>query len=123
MSGPGRPGRLRHHRCVWIGDRPGAGGSIVRSATWIDGAFSVDLTSKVNAVGQYRLRFIPRTGTVRGLKNVVLKLHDVPEPNFIKPVKGSVNELLLDITGVAETVQVSGHVEGAASGDILLQKV
>jgi alpha-L-fucosidase len=89
---------------------------------WIDGAFSVDLTSKINAAAQYRLRFIPRTGTVTGLKNVVLKLHDVPEPNFIKPIQVSVNELLLNITGVAETVQVSGRVEGAASGDILLQK-
>jgi hypothetical protein len=30
--------------------------------------------------------------------------------------------LILNITGVAETVQVSGRVEGAESGNILLQK-
>lgn len=90
---------------------------------WSDGAFSIELTSKVTAAEQYRLRFIPHTGTVTGLKEVVLKLHDVPEPNFIKPVKGRTNELLLDITGVAETVHVSGRVEGAANGDILLQKL
>ena len=28
MSGPGRPGRLRHHRCVWAGVAPGLGGPI-----------------------------------------------------------------------------------------------
>lgn len=89
---------------------------------WTNGAFSIDLTSKVSAAAQYRLRFIPRMGAVTGIKNVVLKLHDVPEPSFIKPVKGRVNELQLDITGVAETIQISGRVEGAASGDILLQK-
>jgi alpha-L-fucosidase len=53
----------------------------------------------------------------------VLKLHDVAEPIFVKPVKGKVDELIIDITGVAETVQVSGQVEGAPIGDILLQKL
>jgi hypothetical protein len=90
---------------------------------WRDNVFSIDLTSKIDAAKQYRLRFIPRTGTVTGLKNVVLKLHDVVEPNFVKAVRGKSNELILDITGVAETVQVSGKVEGASSGDILLQKL
>ncbi len=91
--------------------------------SWRHNAFSIDLTSKIDAAKQYRLRFVPRGGTVTGLKDVVLKLHDVAEPNFIKPVSGKVDELILDITGVAETVQVSGRVEGAASGDILLQKL
>jgi alpha-L-fucosidase len=91
--------------------------------SWRNNAFSIDLTSKIDAARQYRLRFVPRTGTVTGLKNLVLKLHDVAEPNFIKPVNGKVNELILDITGVSETVHVSGQVEGAASGDILLQKL
>jgi alpha-L-fucosidase len=89
---------------------------------WRDNAFSIDLTSKIDAAKQYRLRFVPSTGMVTGLKNVVLKLHDVEEPKFLKPVNGKTDELVLDITGVAETVQVSGQVEGAASGDILLQK-
>jgi alpha-L-fucosidase len=53
----------------------------------------------------------------------VLKLHNVAEPNFVKPVNGKVDELIIDITGVAETVQVSGQIDGAPSGDILLQKL
>ena len=90
---------------------------------WHDNRFFIDLTAKIDAAAQYRLRFVPRTGTVTGLKNLVLKLHGVAEPDFIKAVKGKANELILDITGVAETVQISGQVEGAASGDILLQKL
>jgi alpha-L-fucosidase len=90
---------------------------------WHDNLFFIDLTAKIDAAAQYRLRFVPRTGTVTGLKNLVLKLHGVAEPNFIKAVKGKANELILDITGVAETVQISGQVEGAANGDILLQKL
>lgn len=90
---------------------------------WRDNTFYVDLTSKVDAATQYLLRFVPRTGTVTAIKDVVLKLHDVAEPSFVKPVKGKVDELIIDITGVAETVQVSGQVEGTPTGDILLQKL
>jgi alpha-L-fucosidase len=90
---------------------------------WHDHSFSIDLTAKIDAAAQYRLRFVPRTGTVTALKSVVLKLHGVAEPDLIKAITGKANELILDITGVAETVQVSGQVDGAASGDILLQKL
>lgn len=91
--------------------------------SWRDNAFSIDLTSKIDAAKQYRLRFVPRTGAVTRLTDIVLKLHDVAEPNLVKRVRGKVDELILDITGVAETVWVYGQVEGAASGDILLQKL
>jgi alpha-L-fucosidase len=81
------------------------------------------LTSKIDAAKQYRLRFVPRAGTVTGFSGVVLKLDDAAEPNFVKPANGKVDELILDITGVAVKVRVSGLVEGASNGDILLQKL
>jgi alpha-L-fucosidase len=99
---------------IWAADLVGS---------WRDNAFSIDLTSKIDAAKQYRLRFVPRTGAVTRLTNIVLKLHDVAEPSLVKRAIGKVDELILDITGVAETVQVTGQVEGAASGDILLQKL
>jgi alpha-L-fucosidase len=91
--------------------------------TWRDHAFSIDLTAKIDAAKQYRLRFVAHEGTVTGLKNVVLKLHDVAEPKLVKRVPGKVDELILDITGMAETVRLDGEVEGAGSGQILLQKL
>lgn len=99
---------------VWAADLVGR---------WSNHVFSIDLTSTIDAAKQYRLRFAPSNGIVTGLKNVVLTLHDVVEPDFIKPVIGKKDELILDITGVAETVRVSGQVEGASSGGILLQKL
>jgi alpha-L-fucosidase len=90
---------------------------------WSDHAFLIDLTSKIDAAKQYRLRFVPRAGTVTGFASVVLKLDDVAEPNFVKLANGKVDELILDITGVAEKVRVSGQIGGACSGDILLQKL
>jgi alpha-L-fucosidase len=90
---------------------------------WRSHVFALDLTSKIDAAKQYRLRFVPKNGNVTGFQHLVLKLHDVVEPNFIRPVVGKSDELILDITGVAETVFVSGEVEGAPSGEILLQKL
>jgi hypothetical protein len=41
----------------------------------------------------------------------------------VKPVTGKPDELILDITGVAETVHINGQVEGASNGEILLQQL
>jgi alpha-L-fucosidase len=88
---------------------------------WRDHAFSLDLTSKIKTAKQYRLGFVPLAGTVIGLKNVVLRLDDVPEPTLVKHVTGKPDQLILDITGVGETVRIDGQVEGASSGEILLR--
>jgi alpha-L-fucosidase len=90
---------------------------------WSHNAFSIDLTTKIDAAAQYRLRFVAGMGRVTGFHNLELKLHDVDESQFIKRVPSKPDELILDITGVAETVRVSGKIEGAASGEILLQKL
>ena len=104
----------RDRRCTYAANLAGR---------WRDHSFSLDLTSKIKAAKQYRLRFVPGAGTVTELKNVVLRLHGVPEPNLVKSVTGKPDELILDITGVAETVHIDGQVEGASSGEILLQEL
>jgi alpha-L-fucosidase len=90
---------------------------------WSDHSFSLDLTSKINAAAQYRLHFVPRNGQVKAIYDVVLKLHGVSEPTLVKHTQQRPDDLILDITGVAETIQVSGQIEGAASGQILMQKL
>ena len=90
---------------------------------WRDNAFTLDLTKHITAAAQYRLRFVPTTGAVTALKDVVLKLHDVPNPSLLKTVPNKPDELILDITGVNETIQLTGQIEGPATGQILLQKL
>src|SRR5215472_3115448 len=90
---------------------------------WRGNTFSLDLTKQIDAAKQYRLRFVARTGTVTALTDVVLKLHGVAEPNLLKTVKDRPNVLILDITEVSDSVTLEGHVEGAAFGQILLQKL
>lgn len=90
---------------------------------WSDHHFSLDLTAKIDSAAQYRLHFVPKNGQVTAIRDVVLKLHGVDELRFVKPVKDQPGDLILDITGVAETVEISGHVDGSGDGQILLQKL
>jgi alpha-L-fucosidase len=99
---------------VWAADLVGS---------WSEGRFSLDLTSKIDSAAQYRLRFIPASSEVKALRKVVLTLHGIPQPNLVKPVAGRQDELILDITEVGGTVQITGTVEGGATGQILLQKL
>ncbi|WP_074655188.1 alpha-L-fucosidase [Terriglobus roseus] len=90
---------------------------------WESHTFHLDLTSQIKAAAQYRLRFIPLAGTVKGLNNLSLRLHGVDEPDLLKRSPAHVDELVLDITGVAETVAISGTVVGAERGSVTLQKL
>jgi alpha-L-fucosidase len=93
------------------------------AGVWKDHAFSLDLTKLIDRAAQYRVRFVPDRGTVTGVAGVVLTLRGVAEPDLLKHATGAPDELLLDITGVDETVHLSGTVSGAASGEIIVQKL
>lgn len=100
---------------VWAADLAGA---------WKDHQFAIDITSQVQAAAQYRLRFVPMVGSISALRGIVLKLGGVSEPTLWKHVSGRPDELMLDITGTHErTAEISGTVEGASEGQILLQKM
>lgn len=90
---------------------------------WEAHAFSLDLTKAINAAAQYRMRFVAKDGTVTSVHNVVLTLHGVAQPQLVKRVPGNAEELVLDLTEIGGKVTIAGKVEGAASGQILLQKL
>lgn len=91
---------------------------------WKEHRFALDITSRIQAATQYRLRFVPLTGSVTGLRDVVLMLQGVSEPKLWKHVPGRPDELILDITGANEpSAEITGFVEGASAGQILLQKM
>jgi alpha-L-fucosidase len=90
---------------------------------WKNGRFAIDLHGHVKEAAQYRLRLIPSEGTVTAVKDVKLILGGAPQPKMVKRVPGKVNELIIDVTGMGDSGTISGHVEGAASGQILLGKL
>ncbi len=99
---------------IWAADAVGR---------WENGKFGVDLTKKINDAAQFRLRFVPQGGRVTAVHDVQLMLDGVAEPRLIHADAEHPAELLLDMTGIGQTVVVSGTVSGAAQGSILLQKL
>lgn len=91
--------------------------------SWQDGHFELDLHGHTKEAAQYRLRLMPNEGAVTAIKNVVLMLGGAPQPKMLKQVPGKPNELIVDVTGMGDTGTISGIVEGAASGQILLGKL
>lgn len=87
------------------------------------GRFHLDLTKHIRIAGQYRLRFRPLAGRVTAVSKVVLKLHDTPEPALLKQYATRPEEMILDMTEVGSTVMVEGLVQGAAEGQVTLQKL
>lgn len=90
---------------------------------WKDGRFQLDVTKQIEVAGQYRLRFRPLAGKVTAITDVVLKLHDTPEPALVKRYATRPDEIVLDITEVGSKVVVEGTVQGASEGEITLQKL
>ncbi|RRA49542.1 hypothetical protein [Acidipila sp. EB88] len=91
--------------------------------SWTCGHFTLDLHGHTRDAAQYRLRLIPHEGVVTGITDVVLTLGGAEQPRMLKKVPGKPNELILDVTGMGDTGTISGTVQGAASGQILLGKV
>ena len=90
---------------------------------WKAGRFALDLTKDITAAGQYRLRFRPLEGKVAGVEQVLLKLHGTPQPALVKQYPAHPDEVILDITELGSTVTVEGVVQGAAEGEMTLQKL
>lgn len=90
--------------------------------SWKEGVFTVDLTTQVKVAAQYALRFHPQQGTVTGFNDVTLKIGGVFNPALIKQSRRRKDELILDITGLDTSIVVHGHVLGADTGSILLER-
>ncbi len=90
---------------------------------WKDSRFRIDLSSQIKAAAQYRLRFVALGGRVDGLREITLRLHGAPQPTLVKLNAAHPDEVVLDITEIAESITVEGEVQGAAEGSITLQKL
>jgi alpha-L-fucosidase len=89
---------------------------------WKNGSFSLDLSKAIAAAAQYALRFKPEQGAVTGFAGVALELDGTPSPALWKLSRTRPDEILLDITGLDESIVVRGKVVGPSSGSVLLER-
>lgn len=104
-------------------DQPAEAWAPNLAGSWDNHSFSLDLTKQITAAAQYQLRFIPLGGAVTALRDVTLRLNHVASPAYVSYSASRPDRLLLDMTSVGDTVQLTGTVDGAARGQVIVQKL
>jgi alpha-L-fucosidase len=90
---------------------------------WSGSKFEVDLTKKIHDAALYWIRLIGEGAQVSGISDVHLLVGGVEEPSLIRHDPAAKNALILTLTGIGQRVVVSGTVEGAEQGTVLIQKM
>jgi alpha-L-fucosidase len=90
---------------------------------WADSKFEVDLSKQITDATQYRLRFVGDGGRVSGIGSVRLLVGGAPAEQLIRQDPAAKNALILTMTEIGQTVVVSGKIEGAERGTILMKKM
>jgi alpha-L-fucosidase len=90
---------------------------------WTNNSFNVDLSRKVTAAGQYRLRWLPQVAGEVAVENPQLQLDGVAQPNLLHQVPGSPDVLILTIPGISQKAIISGRVRGAEQGILVIRRL
>lgn len=89
---------------------------------WANSRFSIDLSKSISVAAQYALRFQPVKGVVTRMSDVKLMLGGVSNPSLVKVSRSRRDAVVLDITGLDKSIVVTGNIEGAEAGSILLER-
>ncbi len=90
---------------------------------WSNYSFDVDLSSKIAAAGQYRLRWVPQGGGEIVVESPQLLLEGVAQPNLLHRVPGSPDVVILTIPGIGQKAVIRGRVQGGEKGTLLFRRL
>ncbi len=90
---------------------------------WGDGKLDMDISKKIDAAAQYRLRFVPESGEQVDIGGAEVLLEGIAQPHLIRPEKGRADALILTMPGIGQTVRVRADVRGAKTGVVLMRKL
>ncbi len=93
--------------------------------SWKGSNFQIDLSAKLDAAAQYRLRFVPLGGwkeCENRIEAPILLIDNIAQPKLLHRVPDRSDELMLTLTAVGQKVVVQGRIPCAARGSILIQK-
>ncbi|HET9099062.1 MAG TPA: alpha-L-fucosidase [Acidobacteriaceae bacterium] len=107
-------------------DAPATAWAYDEVGNWSDYSFHIDVSNKIVAATQYRLRFVPQTGWVDcadSIEHVTVQIGGVAEPTLLRPLPGSRDVLILTMPGIGQKVILEGRLKCAARGTVLLRKL
>ena len=107
-------------------DAPATAWAYDEVGNWSDYSFHIDVSNKIVAATQYRLRFVPQTGwgdCADSIEHVTVQIGGVAEPTLLRPLPGSRDVLILTMPGIGQKVILEGRLKCAARGTVLLRKL
>ena len=107
-------------------DAPATAWAYDEVGTWSNYSFHIEVSDKILAATQYRLRFVPQTGwgdCAVPIEHVTVQIGGVSEPKLLRPLRGSPDVLMLTMPGIGQRVILEGRLKCAAKGSILLRKL
>jgi alpha-L-fucosidase len=113
-TGAEPPSTWRQQAALWADDTAGA---------WADGRCDVDLTAKLPAAAQYRVRFVPAGGGSAVVEAPQLLLGGAMQPHLLRRAAGRRDVLLLTIPGLGQRIVLRARVRGAARGTLLVRRL
>jgi alpha-L-fucosidase len=99
---------------IWADDRAG---------TWSGATLDIDLTEKITAATQYRLRLVATGGDTTVLSQAELLVNGVPAPSLLRRPAGRTDVLLLTIPALGQTVRLRGRTPEGSTGVVLLRRL
>jgi len=113
-TGASPPPTWQEQAHLWADDAAGE---------WTDGRCDVDLTPKIAAAAQYRVRFVPPGGEAVALREVQLLLGGAPQPHLARRAPGRSDVLIVTVPGLGQPIVLRARVRGAQRGTLLLQRM
>jgi alpha-L-fucosidase len=107
-------------------DAPATAWAYDEVGTWSNYSFHIDVSDKILAATQYRLRFVPQAGWGEcedPVEHVTVQIGGVPEPKLVRPLRGAQDVWILTMPGIGQKVVIEGRVKCAATGTVLLRKL
>jgi alpha-L-fucosidase len=107
-------------------DAPAKAWAYDEVGTWSDYSFHLDVTDRIVAATQYRLRFVPQAGwgdCADPIEHVMVQIGGVIEPSLLRSLSGSRDVLILTMPGIGQKVILEGRLNCAAKGTVLLRKL
>jgi hypothetical protein len=111
-------------------DAPATAWAYDEVGSWSDYSFHIDVTDKILAATQYRLRFVPQADwgncpdpSTDPIEHVTVQIGGVAEPTLLRQLPGSRDVLILTMPGIGQRVILEGRLKCAAKGTILLRKL
>jgi len=91
--------------------------------TWSGDTVELDLTDKLPAAAQYRIRFVPEGDADVSLHDLKLLMNGGAQPTLVREASGRHDILILTLPAVGYHVTLHVGIQGAERGKVLLRRI